>query len=102
MEKISVDFNQGDEDKLAILDERVRDLELLGVNFNIIEEENIQINHSGSPSKGFSATELGFDGLQCPEEFRGFQIRRDFYYPVHKPILTGIARGLRFKERRLC
>jgi hypothetical protein len=41
MDEISIDFNQGDEDKLAILDERVGDLEFLGVNFNIIEEEKI-------------------------------------------------------------
>ncbi len=87
---------------MAILDERVGDLELLGVNFNIIEEENIQINCSGSPSKGFCATPLAFDGLQRPEKFRGFQIRLDFYYPVHKPILRGIAHGLRFEERRFC
>jgi hypothetical protein len=100
MDEISIDFSQRDEDKLTILDERMGDLELLGVNFKIVEEENIQINGSGSPPEGFNATQLGFDGLQCPEEFKGFQIRLDFYYPVHKPILRGMAHGFRFKERR--
>jgi len=99
---MSIDFSQGDENKLAILDERVGDLEFLGVNFNFIEEEDIQINRSGSPSKCFCATQPGFDGLQCPEEFRDFQIRLNFYYPIHKPILRGVANGLCFEEGRFC
>ena len=102
MDEISIDFSQGDEDELTILDKRVGDLEFLGVNFSIIEEEDIQINCSGSPSKGFHPAQLGLDGLQCSEEFKGFQIGLDFYYPVDKPILRGVADGLRFKEGRFC
>src|SRR4030042_2994955 len=102
MDEVSIDFNQRDEDKLTILDERVGDLEFLGVNFNIIEEENIQINRSGSPSKGLCPAQLGLNGLQCSEEFRGFQVCLDFYNPVYKPILGSITNGLGFKEGRFC
>ncbi len=54
MDEVSIDLSQRDEDKLAVLDEGVGDLEFLGVNFNVIEEEDIQINGSGSPSKADS------------------------------------------------
>jgi hypothetical protein len=102
MDEISIDFKQGDEHELALPDERVGNLEVLGMNLKIIEKEDIQINRSGSPSKGFCATHLGFNSLQCPEEFRGFQIRLNFYYAVDEPILGSITKGLRFKEGRLC
>jgi hypothetical protein len=55
MEKISIDFSQRDEDELAFLNGRVRDLELFGMNFGVIKK-NIQVNRSGSPSKGFCTT----------------------------------------------
>jgi hypothetical protein len=102
MDEVSIDLSQWDEDKLAILNEGVGDLEFLGMNFNIIEEENIQIDRSGSPSKGLCATELEFDGLQCSEEVKGLQDCLDFYDPVHKPVLGSITNGLGFKQGRFC
>jgi hypothetical protein len=63
MNEVSIDFSQGDEDKLAILNLRVGDLEFLGVNFDVIEEEDIQINRPGSPLEGFYTPQLRFDAL---------------------------------------
>jgi len=100
MDEISIDFSQGDEDELAVLNVRVGDLEPLGTDLNIIEKEDIQINRPGSPSKGFHPAQLRLDGFQCSKEFMGPQIGLDFYYPVDKPILRGVANGLRLKEGR--
>src|SRR5512136_1283140 len=66
MDKILINFSQGDKDKLTILSPGMRDLELFGVYFNIIEEEDIQIDRPRSPSNGSCTAQPGFDGLQCP------------------------------------
>lgn len=100
MDEISIDFSQRDEDELAVLNVRVGDLEPLGTDLNVVEEEDIQINRPGSPSEGFHPAQLRLDGLQCLKEFMGFQIGLDFYYSVDKPILRGMAKGLRLKEGR--
>ena len=102
MDKISIDFGQRDEDELAVLNERVGDLEFPGMDLNIIEEEDIEINCSGSPSNGFCPAQLGFDGPQRSEEFVSLQIGLDFYYPVDKPVLGGVANGSRFIEGGFC
>jgi hypothetical protein len=51
MDEISINFSQGNEDELTILNEGMWDLEFLSVDFSIIKEEDIQINGSGPPSK---------------------------------------------------
>jgi hypothetical protein len=63
MDEILVDLSQGDKDELALLNPGMRDLELFRVYFNIIEEEDIQINRPGTPSEGFRATQERFDAL---------------------------------------
>src|SRR4030042_7169786 len=98
MGKILIDFSQRDKDKLTVLDARVRNLEFLSSNFNIVKKENIQINRPGSPSKVFCTAQLGLNGLQCSQKFVDFQIGLDFYYSIHKPILRGIANRLCFIE----
>ena len=102
MDEVSIDLSQGDEDKLAILNERVRNLELLGLNFKGVEKEKVQIDGSGSPSESLCAAQLSFNGLQRPEEFGSFQIGLDLYDSVDKPILGGVTNGFRSEEGRVC
>ncbi len=51
MDEVSIDFGQRDEDELAILDPGMGDPEFFGVDFNIVEEKDVQINRPGSPPK---------------------------------------------------
>ncbi len=102
MDEASVDLGQWGEYKFAILDETVGNVELQGVKFHVIEEENIQINDSGSPSKSLRTSQSEFNGLQCSEEFGGFQVSLYFYDAVYKPVLGRIANGFRSKEGGFC
>jgi hypothetical protein len=102
MDEVSIDLSQGDEDKFAILDERVRNLEFLGLNFKVVEKEKVQIDGSGSPSESLCAAQLSFDGLQRSEEFGSFEIGLNFYDSVDKPILGSVTNGSRSEEGGFC
>ena len=71
MDEMSIDLSQRDKDEFAVLDAMVGNFELPRLNLNFIEKKDVQVNRSRSPSKGFRAAQVGFDGLQDSQEFGG-------------------------------
>ena len=93
VDKISIDFREGDEDKLTILNPGVWDMEFFGVKFNIIEEKDIQINRSRSSEIRWFLMSGEVQGL--PDQSRFLTLRSQT-----NP--GGVAHGLRLKEGRSC
>lgn len=102
MDKASVNFSQGDENELTLLDQRMGDLEFLRPNLFIIKEKNIKVNGSGSPANRFLSTQLRFNSLQSSKQLKGFQFRFDFYHAVDEPVLIDVTKGFCFEKGRFC
>jgi hypothetical protein len=100
MDKVTVNFSQGNENKLTLLEQRMGNVELLRPDFFFIEEEDIEIDGSRSPAKLLPSTQPRFDPLQDSKQLKGFQFCFDFYNPVDEPILKSETKGFCFEIGR--
>jgi len=83
MNEASVDFGKGHQDELPLVKTGVRNLKPFGSDLYFIKKEDVQINGPRPPSESLLSSQLGLDGLQCPEKLRRLQIRFDPLYTPH-------------------
>lgn len=102
MDQVSIDLGKGDEDELALMKERMWDLELFCSDLPIIEHEDVEIDHARTVSERLFAAQTGFDQLQLPEEPERFKGCFDLYHAIDEPILVGVTHRFRFEERGFC
>ena len=96
MHQIRIDFSERDKDKLPFVKEWVGDHEISCLNLLFIEEEEVKIDHSGTPSKGLPPAKIQFKSLDRSEELMGLEVRLNLNYSIDEPVLVGVTQGLCF------
>ena len=92
---MGINFREWNEDKLTFVKVRMRKLEFFRFKFFLVIEEEVKVDCSWTPSKGFLAAETQFNPLQGSEELASVKGCFNLDDAIHKPILGAVSERLR-------